>query len=139
MADPQQHEKVAQAEVDRLGTLLPGYRQAADDAGNKLADAIAAHREEWAAALEKTAGELADAYDVALAEARLAVAAFVPAQAGLNWVGNFHAGKAKSGRYSSSAAGESESADAASAFRSSAVSTTPLRFYSAPRLERRAG
>jgi hypothetical protein len=99
VTDPQERERVAQAEVHRLEALLPGYRQAADEAGNTLAQVIADHKDEWAESLTERADELAAAYDEALAEARLALAAFIPAQAGRNWVANFDASQARSGQY----------------------------------------
>jgi len=98
--DPQVNERKAQAEIERLQTLKRGLREAADQAGNRLADVIAEHQAEWQASLAETADELAAAYDEAIAEARLALAAFIPAQAGTNWVANFDAGQAQTGRYS---------------------------------------
>jgi hypothetical protein len=94
LADPRKHERVAQAEVDRLETLLPGYRQAADEAGNKTGKVIAQHKDKWVENLTEQTNELAATYDEALAEARLALAVFIPAQAGRNWVANFEAGHA---------------------------------------------
>lgn len=99
VADPREHERVAQAEVYRLETLLPGYRQAADQAGNTLAQLIDQHRDEWQATLTEKADELAASYDAALSEARLILSAFIPARAGLAWVSNFDAAQAQSGKY----------------------------------------
>jgi len=97
--DPQANERKAQAEVERLTTVKRGLREAADQAGNTLAQVIAEHKDEWQASLAERADELAAAYDEAIGEARLVLASFVPAQAGVNWVANFDSGQAVSGRY----------------------------------------
>lgn len=107
LADPKEHEREAQEIVDRLEAMIPGLKASADEAGNRLAEAIAEHRDEWKATLAEKADELAAAYDEALAEARLALATFIPAQAGLAWVSNFDASLAKSGRFSQFAGGRS--------------------------------
>jgi hypothetical protein len=103
--DPQKHERKAQAEIDRLTTLRRGYAQAADEAGDALTRAIEQHKDEWAETLRKRSNELAEQYDAALAEARLMLAGFVPAQAGVSWVENFTASDAQRGRYSQFAGG----------------------------------
>ena len=100
VTDPTEHERKAKELVDRLEALIPGYRAAADEAGNRLAQEIAAHKDQWVENLAAQADELAATYNEALAEARLALAAFVPARAGLNWVSNFDSSLAESGRYS---------------------------------------
>jgi hypothetical protein len=64
--DPQANERKAQAEIERLQTLKCGQREAADQAGNELAEKIAEHQDEWQASLAERAGELAAAYDEAL-------------------------------------------------------------------------
>lgn len=99
VTDPNERERVAQAEVSRLEALLPGYRQAADEAGNRLAEVIDQHRDEWVENLTEQADELAATYDGALSEARLALAAYIPARAGLAWASNFEVGQAVTGKY----------------------------------------
>ena len=103
--DAQKHERAALAEIERLSTTLKGQQKAADEAGDRLADAIEANADEWEACLIEARNEAAAQYDRAIVEAREALAHLVPAQAGVDWVRRFDATQAKTGRYNGFAGG----------------------------------
>jgi hypothetical protein len=92
--DPQANERKALAEISRLTSLLRGYQQAADEAGNALAQQIDKHRDEWQESLDETRETAAARYDAAIAEARAALAELIPAQGGVVWVEAFDLGLA---------------------------------------------
>lgn len=97
--DAQEHQARAEAEIARLQTLLKGQQEAVDQAGNRLAEAIAEHQHEWVEELAEAEAAAAFAYDAGIAEARTALAQLIPAHAGTNRVRNFDANDAKTGRY----------------------------------------
>ena len=76
--DPQTNERKALAQIERLQTQLRGLQQAADGAGNALAEAIDRHRAEWAESLDETRDAAAARYDAAIADARAALAELIP-------------------------------------------------------------
>jgi hypothetical protein len=99
IADPQEHEHAAIAEVDRVQALLGGFSKALDEAGNTLAQAIESHADAWASTLSDVETDAADRYARALAEAKSALSALTPARAGANWLTNFDAARAQTGQY----------------------------------------
>ena len=103
--DAQKHERAAQAAISRLETMLRGQTQAADEAGDRLADAIEANQDEWELCLIEARNEASERYDRALSDAREALSRLVPSQAGVEWVRSFDAARAKTGRYTGFAGG----------------------------------
>jgi hypothetical protein len=89
-----QERETAIAELEqRLLTL----ERAADLAGNDLADAVAANKDEWLAALDQRQTEAVAAYRAALAQTQDAARALGSARRASEWLATFHAGRAKIG------------------------------------------
>lgn len=103
--EPQKHEREALADISRLQAQLRGLQQAADEAGNALAEQIEKHRDEWQDALDESRDTAGARYDAALADAKAALTELIPAQAGVTWVQDFDANQARTGRYAPFAGG----------------------------------
>lgn len=95
--DAQAHEREAQTKLDDLQVRLRGFGIATDEAGNRLAQAIAQHRDQWLPLLAKAEAEAANRFDEAVAEAQAALTELRPARGARTWVATFDAGQAQVG------------------------------------------
>jgi hypothetical protein len=66
-------------------------------AGNELADAIAANKQEWLPLIERVEAAAAARYGAAVAEAREALKDLAPCRRAVEWLQGFNAGEAKIG------------------------------------------
>jgi hypothetical protein len=87
--EPTKREDAAREKVNRLEAELAALNLALDEAGNDLAEAVAANREEWAATLEAAADEAAERYAEAITEAQAALAELRPARGAAEWLRDF--------------------------------------------------
>lgn len=85
------------ARIEAMRAQLEALGVALDEAGNELAAEIAAHREEWVAALEPAAAAAASRYDAAIREAQEALRELGPALRAVSWLREFDAGEARVG------------------------------------------
>jgi hypothetical protein len=83
---------IAQGQAD-----VQVLESATDDAGNRLADAIAANRDEWLNVLEDVRGNARRKLAKALADTRQAIADLGDAEAAPAWLAGFSLQEAKSG------------------------------------------
>ncbi len=70
-----------------------------DEAGNRLAEAITEHREEWLTRLAEGEVVAAATFNLAIAEAQAALADLRPARGAVGWLNRFDTGLAMGGQY----------------------------------------
>jgi hypothetical protein len=98
VVDSTKREREARAKVEQLERRIEGVAIALDEAGNELADAVAASRAGWLAVLAEAEREAVERFTAALSEAEAALVALGPARQAVHWLDGFDSGEARVGR-----------------------------------------
>jgi hypothetical protein len=106
--DPQAKTRKAEAEIADLKARLRGLNVAVDEAGNRLAQAIARHRHEWLPRLAEAEVEAAARFDEAVAAAVAALDQLRPARGAVAWLTAFNVEQAQRGEAAQFAGGHLE-------------------------------
>jgi hypothetical protein len=96
--EAQARQRKAEDLIADLRVTLKGLDRAVDEAGDRLAEAIAKHRREWLPRLAKAEADAAERFDQAVIEARAALDELRPARGAVDWLNRFDVDLARSGR-----------------------------------------
>ena len=98
VADAQAKQRKAEATIADLRFKLKGLDQAVDEAGNRLAEAIATHRDRWLPMLDVAERDATERFDQAITEARAALTDLRPARGAVGWLAAFDVNLARTGQ-----------------------------------------
>ena len=96
--DAQANQRKVEALIADLEVRLKGLDMAVHEAGDRLAQAIADHREQWLPRLADAATDAATRFDQAMGEAHAALNELRPARGAVEWLTSFDAGLAQAGQ-----------------------------------------
>jgi len=96
--DAQANQRKAELLITDLRFRLKGLDVAVDQAGNRLAEAIAKHRAEWLPLLAEAETDAATRFDEAVAAARAALDELRPARGAVDWLHRFDSDRARVGQ-----------------------------------------
>ena len=99
VTDPQANARDVEARIADLEVQLHGLDIATDEAGNRLAQAIATHRDKWLQRLADAEAYAAARFDQAVAEAQAALTDLRPTRGAVSWLDMFDTGLAQGGQY----------------------------------------
>lgn len=103
--NPQVNAYAAEALIADLRVQVRGLDVAVDEAGNRLAEAIATHRDEWLPLLADAEDDATARFDRAIAEAQAALTDLRPARGAVTWLNGFDVALAPTGRQTPFAGG----------------------------------
>lgn len=106
VTDPEKHARKAKAELATMQGRLRALDVATDLAGNRLAEAIAEHRDAWLAALAPHVDDAVARYEQAIADAKAALVDLKLASGARSWIEHYDAGQARVGNQSQFAGGK---------------------------------
>jgi len=103
--DAQVHRRKAEVLITDLRVRLKGLDRATDEAGNRLAEAISQHRDQWLPRLAEAEADATVRFDEAITQARSALADLRPARGAVEWLQGFDAAQAQAGECAQFAGG----------------------------------